>query len=95
MADNGNKNWLEYLRVITPFLCLVITGFSAIIYGKIGDIDNKLFDHLTNAELHFPRTQVVTKLEYEAVTKMRDQQWVALTNQIAELKVIICDRRGF
>jgi hypothetical protein len=34
-------------------------------------------------------------MEYEAVNKMRDQQWVALTNQMADLKATICERRPY
>ena len=89
------KNWTEVFRIITPVLCLIITGFAAVTYGRIGDIDSKLFLHLTNAELHFPRAQIVTKAEYDTVQKMRDQQWVSLSAQISEIKTLICDRRGY
>lgn len=95
MAEGNGKSWTELFRIITPVLCLIITGFAAVTYGRIGDIDSKLFLHLTNAELHFPRQQVVTKSEYDVVQKMRDQQFATLSNQVAEIKQLICDRRGY
>lgn len=66
MSDNGQRSWTEYFRVITPFLLLVITGFAAVINSRLGDIDNKLFHHLTNDEMHAPRSLMVTKAEYQA-----------------------------
>ena len=82
-------HWTEYFRIITPFLLLVITGYASIINGRLCDIDNKLFEHLTNAELHFPRTQVVTKLEYDAIQRMRDKQWQLLELQLQDIKSLI------
>ena len=67
-------HWTEYFRIITPFLLLVITGFATVINSRLCDIDNKLFTHLTNAELHFPRTQVVPKSEFDLTLKNIERQ---------------------
>lgn len=91
MNENGVKklHWTEYFRVITPFLLLIITYIGGDIGNKLKDIDNKMFVHLTNDEIHSPRTQTVSKSEYEMVQKMRDNQWATICKDIAELKVSI------
>jgi hypothetical protein len=52
----------------------VLNGFGFLLYGKIIDMDNKLFLHLTNDEIHCPRTQMVSRTEFNALSKMRDMQ---------------------
>jgi hypothetical protein len=82
---NGDRSWTEYFRVITPFLLVVLNGFGFLLYGKITDMDEKLFKHLTNDEIHCPRSIMVTKEQVELITKMRDQQ-------ISDIKNVIKDQ---
>jgi hypothetical protein len=71
---SNNRHWTEMFRIITPFLLVVITGFAAVINSRLGGIEDKLFQHLTNAELHFPRTQVVTKGEFDITLRSIERQ---------------------
>jgi len=43
------------------------TTFSTVnkIDTKVSDIDNKLFNHLTNDEIHIPRETIVSRSEFE------------------------------
>ena len=92
MAEtNGTKSWTEYFRVITPFLLIVLTWMGSSLNGRlieinsnISKIDDKLFKHLTNEEIHCPRSIMVTKAEFELVSKMGE-------SQIANIKETIKD----
>jgi hypothetical protein len=70
MSESNGKSWTEHFRIITPFLLLIITGFATVINSKLNDIDSKLFHHLTNDEMHCPRSVMVTKAEYDACQRM-------------------------
>jgi hypothetical protein len=69
MDNRGERSWMEVFRLITPFLLLVLSIIGASINGRLTDIDTKLFRHLTNDELHAPRSLMVTKAEYEATQR--------------------------
>jgi hypothetical protein len=73
------RHFTEYFRVITPFLLLVLSVIGGSINTRLTDIDTKLFRHLTNDELHAPRSLMVTKAEYEATQ-------CAIENDIREIK---------
>ena len=74
MENNNKKSWTEYFRIITPFLLVVLNGFGFLLYGKLTDMDNKLFLHLTNDQIHCPKEDMVSKGEFDIVSKFRDKQ---------------------
>ena len=43
---------------IIPSLVSVGVGLLILIYKKIGNLDSKIFKHLTNAEIHMPRKEI-------------------------------------
>lgn len=83
------RSWTEYFRIITPFLLLVITGFSAVINSRLVDIDTKLFKHLTNDEIHTPKSVVVSKGEFAIYQEMRNEQIRDLRDDLMEIKSIL------
>jgi hypothetical protein len=86
-VDNSSgKSWTEYLRLITPFLLLVVTGYCSFISSKLTEIDDKLFKHLTNDELHAPRSLVVTKPEFLIYQTMRDKQMEDIKNAVLDMR---------
>jgi hypothetical protein len=91
MSEHNGRSWTEYFRVITPFLLLVITFIGGNINNRLADIENKIFRHLTNDEIHTPRTVVVEKGEFDLYQKMRDKQMDSMMDMIAEIKVLIKD----
>jgi hypothetical protein len=89
----SRKNWMEYFRLVTPFLLILfgIIGWFikedvSRINLKLEDIDHKMFVHLTNDEMHSPRSLMVTKAEFLVYQSMRDKQ-------MGDLKDIIYDIR--
>jgi hypothetical protein len=85
MADNG-RSWTEHFRIITPFLLLVLTAIGGSINSRLTDIDTKLFKHLTNDELHCPRSLMVTKAEYNIYQTMRDRQMMDIKEQLSRIE---------
>ena len=60
--NNGNKELI--LKYLTPILVTVSLFLIASLKGDIEKIDIKLFNHLTNDEMHTPRSYIVTKSEF-------------------------------
>lgn len=90
MSDNGNnKSWTEYFRLITPFLLLVLTFIGGNINSRLNDIDNKLFKHLTNDEIHTPKTIVVSKAEFAIYQSMRDKQMDDIKNSVSRIESVV------
>jgi hypothetical protein len=78
--DSG-KSWTEYFRIISPMLLTVLIFMAGQIQtnqkeikDELLDINSKLFRHLTNDEIHCPRSIMITKDEVNLLTKMRDRQ---------------------
>jgi len=61
--NNGNKELI--LKYLTPILVTVSLFFIASLKGDVEKLDNKLFAHLTNDEIHVPRGCIVTKAEFQ------------------------------
>jgi hypothetical protein len=72
--NNSQKSWVEYFRFITPILITLCLFLLNGIERKVNDIDDKLFRHLTNDELHSPRSLVVSKAEFNIYQEMRQRQ---------------------
>lgn len=62
---NGAKNIIEWFRLITPALVTINLFLLSIIVYQVRSVDDKMFIHLTNHEIHIPREQVVTQAEFE------------------------------
>lgn len=87
---NGNgKSWTEWLRLITPIGIFILGVFVTDINKKIDCIDQKLFIHLTNDEMHSPRSLVVTKPEFTMYQVMRDKQMEDIREKISDIKDFI------
>jgi len=81
--SNGKKSLSEIFRWITPSLLTIGIFILSGISTRSKDIDDKLFRHLTNDEIHSPRSLVVTKPEFLIYQEMRDKQ-------MDDLKDLIC-----
>lgn len=68
------KGWVEYLRFITPILITIALFMLGSIDRKVEDIDQKLFKHLTNDDIHTPKDIVVTRAEFNIYQNMREKQ---------------------
>ena len=68
MIDEERKNnglvtkvLIEKFRIITPILVTVSIFLLGGISIQLNKMDNKLFAHLTNHEIHTPRADVISK----------------------------------
>lgn len=98
--ENGKGVW-EYLRIATPVLTtlgLFIIGYMGSSLGnqisntkteiiqKVDKLDDKLFRHLTNDEMHTPRSIAVDKNQFELINQMRSEQITDLRTRVECLK---------
>lgn len=100
MMNSGKETgaW-EYLRIATPVLTtlgLFIIGYigsslsghmnqmETQIVGKIDKLDDKIFKHMTNDEIHIPRASMVDRASFDIINQVR-------AAQISEIKAEICD----
>jgi len=91
---NGKFQFTEVFRIITPILVTVSLFILSQVITTVRNIDDKLFTHLTNDEIHIPRGLVVTKGEYEAQKFFADERNKLIICAINELKVEIRELRG-
>ena len=77
-TKNGGKITFEILRLITPALITLGIFLMTQINSKLDCLDARIFIHLSNDELHTPRSIVCTKNEFSLYCKMRDEQWARM-----------------
>lgn len=67
---NGDRHWTESFRIFTPILVTIACFMLGHLISTTNKIDDKLFQHLTNDELHCPRSVVVGKAEFNMYKDM-------------------------
>ena len=91
MADEDNPRngyrVVEWFRFVTPVLVTVAITMVGGLRSDIKDIDNKLFTHLTNDEIHAPRSTIVTKAEFDLAYEVRERQFQGLTKTMEDLRI--------
>lgn len=86
-TDEGMNGYGAMLKFVTPILVTVSIFILTNINARLVDIDGKLFRHLTNDEVHTPKSVVVTRAEFEIYQHLRD-------NQMEEIKTMVKDVFG-
>lgn len=93
MSENGNKTWFEYLRILTPVGVFIVGIYVSMINNGLNEvkesikcIDNKMFSHLTNDEIHTPKSMAITRAEFELYQSMRDKQMMDMKELLIEIK---------
>lgn len=96
--ESARGNWKETLRFATPLLLIVINVCIGMVLSNQSDIktsiagiDDKLFKHLTNDEMHSPRSVVVTKPEFTLYQEMRESQLKDIRDNMIDIKVMLKD----
>ena len=91
MVDEQNSRngyrVVEWFRFVTPVLVTVAITMVGGLRAQIRDIDNKLFNHLTNEEIHVIRGSTVTKAEFDLIYEVRERQFQSLTKSMEDLRV--------
>lgn len=85
----NRKHWTESFRVVTPLLITVAIALLSILLSSVNSIDEKLFKHLTNDEIHCARSIMVSKSEFNIYQSMRDRQMFDLKDGISEIKLLL------
>jgi len=89
MNDNKRKEWTEYMRWITPILVTIALFFLVSINNKVDAIDEKLFKHLTNDEIHTPKSVVISRAEFSIYQELRSKQMEDFSQGLKELKEML------
>lgn len=77
------SNWVKY---ITPVLVTVAIFMLGNLTVQIGRVDDKLFHHLANDEIHMPRSLYVTKAEFDLQSKFAEKETERILKAIDELR---------
>lgn len=94
METNGKKAWTENFRIITPMLLTVGIFMLGNLIATTNKIDDKLFKHLTNDEIHAVRATMVSKGEFDIISKMREQQFLNIDNKLNHLEILLEKQMG-
>lgn len=71
---SGKITIFEALRFVTPILSAGTLFVVGLLFSRIDKLDDKIFKHLTNDDIHTPKMVVVTRPEFEIYQQMRDRQ---------------------
>lgn len=84
-------NWWELFRLITPLMITVGLFMIGNINTKIDCLDQKVFTHLTNHDIHIPRETIVNKGEFELINNIRATQFAKIESALSELRAMIIE----
>ena len=82
------RNHGRWTRFITPILVTIAIFMLGNITVQIARLDEKLFHHLSNAEIHAPRTQFVSKAEFDVQCKFVERENDRIVKAVEDLR---CD----
>ncbi len=80
--QNGG-GWTKY---ITPVLVTIAIFMLGTIMAQVNRIDEKLFHHLANDEIHVPRSLYVSKAEFEMQSRFIEKENDRIIRAIDELR---------
>jgi hypothetical protein len=96
--DDEKRSPLTLLRFVTPLLVTIALFMVNQLNGSIDkvntvvhEIDAKLFKHLTNDEMHTPRSLVLFKSEQDLINRIRTEQFNNINYQLSELKLVLLE----
>jgi len=78
-----NGSWTKY---ITPVLVTVAIFMLGTIMAQVSRIDEKLFQHLANDRIHMPRSQFVSKAEFDLHCKFFEKENDRILKAIDDLR---------
>ena len=78
----------------TNLLVVIALAINAIVFAKLNSIEDKIFLHLTNSELHIPRATIVSKDEFSIYQVMRDRQMAEIKQDVNDIKCMLQSHMG-
>ena len=55
----SDSNGFEWLRVVTPVLTGICLFITSLIYSEISQVREMVLQHITNHEIHIPKSEIV------------------------------------
>ena len=77
------ESWTKF---ITPVLVTIAIFMLGNITAQVGRVEEKLFHHLANDEIHMPRSMFVSKAEFDLHSKFSDKETERILKAIDELR---------
>lgn len=83
---NGIKVAIEWLRLVTPALVAINLFIMAAMNTHIGNIDNKLFKHMTNHEMHVLKSDTVNTATFDMHCQLQSETLGRILNSLDRLR---------
>ena len=80
------QNGGGWTKFITPVLVTIAIFMLGSIMAQVSRIDEKLFHHLANDEIHMPRSLYVSKAEFEMQSRFIEKENDRIIKAIDELR---------
>ena len=77
------ESWTKY---ITPVLVTIAIFMLGNIMAQMGRVEERLFHHLSNDEIHMPRSQFVSKAEFEIQSRFVEKENDRILRAIDDLR---------
>ena len=77
------EGWTKY---ITPVLVTISIFMLGNIMAQMGRVEERLFHHLSNDEIHMPRSQFVSKAEFEIQSRFIEKENDRILRAIDDLR---------
>jgi hypothetical protein len=91
-----HSNYVVIANLIMPILMVFCAYYTSTIQTNINETKTKveqtydlIFKHVTNDEMHSPRSVVVSKSEFMIYQEFRAQQMAELRQDMKEIKTLI------
>ena len=79
----NSAGWTKY---ITPVLVTIALFMLGTIMAQVSRIDEKLFHHLANDEIHMPRSLYVSKAEFDIQSRFIEKENDRIIKAIDDLR---------
>ena len=79
----SSVGWTKY---ITPVLVTIAIFMIGNIMAQVGRVDEKLFHHLANDEIHMPRSLYVSKAEFDIQSRFIEKENDRIIRAIDDLR---------
>jgi len=79
----SSVGWTKY---ITPVLVTIAIFMIGNIMAQVGRVDEKLFHHLANDEIHMPRSLYVSKAEFDIQSRFIEKENDRIIKAIDDLR---------
>ena len=64
----------DKVKFITPILVTIALFMLGSIMAQVGRVEEKLFHHLSNDEIHMPRSLFVSRAEFDLQSKFSEKE---------------------